>query len=385
MQACAVDAPGLGRRAMLGALAVPLLLQLASSADALPLVLPAVARPPIHPRADWATGRPAKKRLAREDVRFLLVHHTQTPNVERPASIPGRLRGMYDFHTGEKGWPDLAYNFLVDPFGGIWEGRTGSLAGPVRGDATGGSQGYAQLCCFIGDHTSTPPTPEAMAAMGSLLGWLASRYAVDLAPGRRVTRHVADTVPGRRALPARALPALAAGPRGDGIDRRCTARRLDLDRAGQADAQADPDADHTRLVTPDDVGRDTADASPTATVVGRRYAPGGIRLGRRGTLSPRRTPGRRRARRRRGSRDRGPPRASPAPLTAPLAACGSRPQIDAIARGHVDEVLPDAHRGRGPVGLRRGVGAVDGLVRDLAPGAPDRPRQARFRSGRGGP
>lgn len=187
MQACAVDAPGLGRRAMLGALAVPLLLPLASSADALPLVLPAVARPPIHPRADWATGRPAKKRLAREDVRFLLVHHTQTPNVERPASIPGRLRGMYDFHTGEKGWPDLAYNFLVDPFGGIWEGRTGSLAGPVRGDATGGSQGYAQLCCFIGDHTSTPPTPEAMAAMGSLLGWLASRYAVDLAPGRRVT------------------------------------------------------------------------------------------------------------------------------------------------------------------------------------------------------
>lgn len=143
-------------------------------------------RPQIRPRSEWATGRPPKKRPTREDVRFLLVHHTQTPNTERPASIPGRLRGMYDFHTRDKGWPDLAYNFLVDPFGRIWEGRAGSLAGPVRGDATGGSQGFAQLCCFIGDHRATPPTREAMAAMTSLLAWLAVRDGVDLSEGRTV-------------------------------------------------------------------------------------------------------------------------------------------------------------------------------------------------------
>nr|WP_246308831.1 N-acetylmuramoyl-L-alanine amidase [Kineosphaera limosa] len=145
-----------------------------------------VPRPQIRPRSEWATGRPPKKRPTREDVRFLLVHHTQTPNTERPASIPGRLRGMYDFHTREKDWPDLAYNFLVDPFGRIWEGRAGSLAGPVRGDATGGSQGFAQLCCFIGDHRATPPTREAMAAMTSLLAWLTVRDGVDLSEGRTV-------------------------------------------------------------------------------------------------------------------------------------------------------------------------------------------------------
>ncbi len=145
-----------------------------------------VRAPRIHPRADWAAGRRATGRMQTEDVRFLLVHHTQTPNTDSRDGVPGRLRGMFAFHTGDKGWPDIAYNFLVDRFGGVWEGRTGSLAGPVRGDATGGSQGFAQLCCFIGDHTSQPPTPEAMASMSQLLAWLAARYQVGLAANRQV-------------------------------------------------------------------------------------------------------------------------------------------------------------------------------------------------------
>lgn len=146
-----------------------------------------VSAPRIHPRQDWAAGRRATGSLQREEVRFLLVHHTQTPNTDSRDGVPGRLRGMFTFHTGDKGWPDIAYNFLVDRFGGVWEGRTGSLAGPVRGDATGGSQGFAQLCCFIGDHTSQAPTPEAMASMSQLLAWLAARYRVGLAANRQVT------------------------------------------------------------------------------------------------------------------------------------------------------------------------------------------------------
>lgn len=146
----------------------------------------APARPAINPRADWAGGRAAKGRLAEEDVRFLIVHHSESPNSEKPGSIPARLRGFFDYHTGPKGWPDVAYNFFVDPFGGIWEGRTGSLAGPVRGDATGGSQGFAQLCCFVGDHTAQPPTEAAMTAMTGLVAWLADRYRIDLAAGTSI-------------------------------------------------------------------------------------------------------------------------------------------------------------------------------------------------------
>lgn len=145
---------------------------------------PGVPRPSIHPRSDWAR-RPGPT-LTAEEVRFLLVHHSQTRNGVGSSDAPAAIRSMHGYHTSaEKGWPDVAYNFLIDADGGIWEGRSGSLAGPVRGDATGGSQGFAQLVCLIGDFTSVEPTPAALDALTRTCAWLASRYSIDLA--RQVT------------------------------------------------------------------------------------------------------------------------------------------------------------------------------------------------------
>lgn len=81
----------------------------------------------------------------------------------------------------------MAYNFFVDRFGGLWEGRQGSLTQPVKGDATGGSQGYALLCCFIGDHRVEPPPRPAEEAMVILLTWLADQYGIDTSPGATAT------------------------------------------------------------------------------------------------------------------------------------------------------------------------------------------------------
>jgi len=155
------------------------------------LLTPAGAKasqPAIHPRSDWGQGLPAKGVLdAERDVKFLLVHHTAGANGYPATAVPATLRGIYSFHTGAKGWKDVAYNFFVDAHGGIWEGRTGSLEGPVVVDATGGSQGFAQLCCFMGDHQAIPPTEKAQAAMTDLLAWLAGRHDIDLTVGAKVT------------------------------------------------------------------------------------------------------------------------------------------------------------------------------------------------------
>ena len=141
--------------------------------------------PPIIARADWGADLPVRGEIPPEDVRFLLIHHTLEPDSGYEASeVPGLLRSIYQFHTGpEKSWPDIAYNFFVDRFGTIWEGRTGSIASPVEGSATGGNQGFSQLCCFLGDFTTAPPSPQALAAMADLLAWLADRYQLDTAPG----------------------------------------------------------------------------------------------------------------------------------------------------------------------------------------------------------
>lgn len=146
-----------------------------------------VAAPPIHARADWGADLPPRGPLEPErpeDVRFLLVHHSVSANDYPAEAVPDELRSFYRLHTApEKGWADVAYNFLIDRFGGIWEGRAGSIEAPVMGDATGGSQGFAILCCFIGDHRTAPPSPEAQASMVALLAWLADRYGIDPRPG----------------------------------------------------------------------------------------------------------------------------------------------------------------------------------------------------------
>ncbi|MGI9598792.1 MAG: N-acetylmuramoyl-L-alanine amidase [Acidimicrobiales bacterium] len=145
-------------------------------------------RPAIAPRDTWGADLPVVGEIAAEDdVRFLLVHHTASRNDYGPDDVVGQIREFYGFHTGsEKGWPDVAYNFFVDRFGGIWEARAGSIDGPVRGDATGGSQGFALLCCLIGDHSQVEVSPEALDSMSRLLAWLAERHGVDTAPGATV-------------------------------------------------------------------------------------------------------------------------------------------------------------------------------------------------------
>jgi hypothetical protein len=170
-------------------LAIPFLSALPSSprAEARDLDITRLRGLPVRPRDDWGADLPPTGPLESErpeDVHFLLVHHTASSNAYGSDDVQSLIRSIYTAHTGpEKEWPDVAYNFFVDRFGEIWEGRAGSLIGPVKADATGGSQGYALLCCFIGDHQVEAPTAEARQAMIQLLAGLADTYAIDTAPG----------------------------------------------------------------------------------------------------------------------------------------------------------------------------------------------------------
>lgn len=154
------------------------------SAIALPSVTPAQSSAltvadglDIVPRDTWGTDLPPTGPLSTEDVRFLLIHHTASSNV-----IPDQrslIRSVYAFHTGpRKRWADVAYNFFVGPDGTVWEGRAGSIDGPVIADATGGNQGYSQLVCLLGDFSSRPPTDLAQTSLVRLLAHLASRHGL---------------------------------------------------------------------------------------------------------------------------------------------------------------------------------------------------------------
>ena len=141
----------------------------------------------INPRSTWGADLPPLGPLPVEDVRFLIVHHSASHNGHGPEDVPGILRGWYRFHTEGRGWDDIAYNFVIDSAGGIWEGRHGSLDGPVAGDATGGNQGFTQLVCVIGDTNLEPASQAALGSLVGVLAWLADRYQVSTASGATVT------------------------------------------------------------------------------------------------------------------------------------------------------------------------------------------------------
>jgi hypothetical protein len=134
----------------------------------------------INRRSSWAQGLEPKSTMAIEsDVKFLLVHHTAGTTNYKPSAVPAQIRQVYGFHTSKaKNWPDVCYNFFVDRYGGIWEGRAGSLRGPVLPDATGGSQGYAQTICLLGNFEINSPTNSMIESCANLLAWLSTRYRI---------------------------------------------------------------------------------------------------------------------------------------------------------------------------------------------------------------
>lgn len=142
----------------------------------------------IYPRDAWGAALPAKGPILPETPRFLLVHHTASPNdYANPIDV---IRTTYRWHTSNdpsKGWPDVAYEFFVGRDGDVWEGRTGALAGPVMASATGGSQGFAQLVCLLGDFTHVMPTAAAQASLVKVLAWQADRLGIDTRPGATTT------------------------------------------------------------------------------------------------------------------------------------------------------------------------------------------------------
>ena len=140
----------------------------------------------IYPRDAWGANLPPTGPIATETPQFLLVHHTASSNSY--SSAAGLIQSAYAFHTSSaKGWPDVCYEFFIGRDGDVWEGRAGALTGPVVADATGGSQGFAQLICLLGDFTSQLPTAAAQESLVKVLAWLSDRYAIDISPDATTT------------------------------------------------------------------------------------------------------------------------------------------------------------------------------------------------------
>jgi hypothetical protein len=138
-------------------------------------------KPTIRPRSQWDPSNACAPRVPADygQVTHAFVHHTTGTNSYTQAQVPARILGICLFHRDTRGWNDMAYNFLIDRFGNIWEGRAGGVDRGVQGGHTAGFNTYSMGVAFIGDHTSASPTPVARDALVRLLAWKFGVHNVD--------------------------------------------------------------------------------------------------------------------------------------------------------------------------------------------------------------
>ncbi|WP_210494121.1 N-acetylmuramoyl-L-alanine amidase [Patulibacter sp. SYSU D01012] len=164
------------RAAAAGGLALPRAAVRASGAQAA-----SRAAPTIIPRTAWATGVRTKGSPSYGAVQVAFVHHTVNGNDYGPGDSAGIVRAIAEYHIGSNGWNDIGYNFLVDRYGQIFEGREGGVDRPVIGAQAVGWNSVSTGIAIIGTFEGEAAPDAALDAVASLIGWKLPLHGVPTA------------------------------------------------------------------------------------------------------------------------------------------------------------------------------------------------------------
>jgi hypothetical protein len=147
--------------------------------------------PSIVPRSGWQ----ADEKITRSKphyaptLKLAVVHHTAGMNTYSRSQAAAIVRGIEVYHVNANGWNDIGYNFLVDRFGTVYEGREGGIDKDVIGAHSLGFNTGSFGVALIGNFSVMSPPPEMQAALVNLLAWRLDVAHVDpLSTVRDVSR-----------------------------------------------------------------------------------------------------------------------------------------------------------------------------------------------------
>ncbi|OLO65714.1 N-acetylmuramoyl-L-alanine amidase [Actinomyces oris] len=165
-----------------------------------PAAVPAavsVAAPAVAPAATTANGLPVAVTTRAEwganasymswDPEYaraghVVVHHTAGTNSYSAGQSASIVRGIYYYHAVTLDWGDIGYNFLVDKFGTVFEGRSGSVAAPagtmsIGAHARGVNTGTMGIS-MMGDYSTVSPSDAQLSSVGKMAGWFLKRAGI---------------------------------------------------------------------------------------------------------------------------------------------------------------------------------------------------------------
>jgi len=135
--------------------------------------------PPIIPRSEWGGDSvPPRTGPAYGRVQLAFVHHTVNANDYGPEDSAAIVLGMARYHRDHNGWNDLGYNFVVDRYGQIFEGRAGGIDLAIVGAQAQGFNSVSTGVALIGTFMDVAAPPPALDAIARLIGWKLSLHGV---------------------------------------------------------------------------------------------------------------------------------------------------------------------------------------------------------------
>src|SRR5438093_622307 len=129
--------------------------------------------PAIITRAQWGANEAIRRAAPHyaDAVHLAVVHHTAGSNAYSARQSAAIVRAIEVYHVKGNGWNDIGYNFLVDKYGQIFEGRYGGIERNVVGAHAQGFNTGSVGVALLGTYTSKAPSRAALRSLEALLAW----------------------------------------------------------------------------------------------------------------------------------------------------------------------------------------------------------------------
>jgi flagellar hook assembly protein FlgD len=129
--------------------------------------------PVIVTREQWHADEEIvrAKPLIAKTLKLAVVHHTAGTNNYTPAQAAAIVRGIEEYHVEGNGWNDIGYNFLIDRYGTIYEGRGGGITRNVIGAHSEGFNTGTVGISLLGNFLTAVPPKAQQDALVKLLAW----------------------------------------------------------------------------------------------------------------------------------------------------------------------------------------------------------------------
>jgi peptidoglycan hydrolase-like protein with peptidoglycan-binding domain len=148
----------------------------------------AATTPTIITRKQWGADESLRGATTyNTTVKAITIHHTASSNDYTAATAAAQIRGIYAYDTKGLGWSDIAYNFLVDKFGRIYEGRAGSITKAVRGAHAMGFNTNTMGIAALGNYQTTAAPAVMVDSLAKVAGWKLSQFGVDPSATTKLT------------------------------------------------------------------------------------------------------------------------------------------------------------------------------------------------------